>query len=280
VREAARPLTPLGATEVHDVWSEEVQDRFRLFIGYCGEHPDVTLFVTDANGLFGLAVDTVRLMQIPALLPSMLVVGIGYPHADTVVDTLELRTRDFTPTTTSAPFHSGGGGGPAFLRFLRRELFPWVEQRVPSCLAESIYFGHSLGGLFGVYALLDDSPAFDHFVISSPSLWWDGRVIFEHEERRAKEKDDLAAHVYIGIGADETDEGRRVEAANLPDGHQFKPPSIHLDMVDDVVRFAEALGSREYGSLDLHVEVHPHEFHATVASTVLSRGLRRLVSNL
>jgi predicted alpha/beta superfamily hydrolase len=69
-----------------------------VFIGHCGPDPRAILFVTDANGLFGLAVDTVRLMQIPGLLPSLLVVGVGYPDAETVIDTVEIRARDLTPT--------------------------------------------------------------------------------------------------------------------------------------------------------------------------------------
>jgi len=69
--------SPIGDSEVHEIWSEQVDDTFRVFIGDCGDQPEVAMFVTDGNGLFGLVVDTIRLMQIPALLPSMLIVGIG-----------------------------------------------------------------------------------------------------------------------------------------------------------------------------------------------------------
>ena len=91
---------PLGGTEVHDMWSEVVGDSFRVFVGHCGPNPQAILFVTDANGLFGLAVDTVRLMQIPGLVPSLVVIGVGYPDADAVIDTVEIRARDLTPTPT------------------------------------------------------------------------------------------------------------------------------------------------------------------------------------
>jgi hypothetical protein len=45
-------------------------------------------------------------------------------------------------------------------------------------------------------------------------------------------------------------------------------------MVDDVVQFTAALRSRNYPSLDLTSVVYPDEFHATVPSLVLTRGLR------
>ena len=80
----------LGSTEVHDLWSDAVNDTFRIFVGHCGADPQGVLLVTDANGLFGLTVDTVRLMQLPALVPSLLVVGVGYPDAANVIDTVEV----------------------------------------------------------------------------------------------------------------------------------------------------------------------------------------------
>ena len=154
-------------------------------------------------------------------------------------------------------------------------MFPWVEKRFPSSLEDTVYFGHSLGGLLGVHALLADVPPFNRFVLSSPSLWWDRYVEFERETQRAATHNDLIAAVYLGIGADETDDGRRREAINLPADDPFKPPRTYLDMVDDLVRFADRLRARRYPNLELHVAVFPDEFHATVPATVLTRGLRQ-----
>jgi hypothetical protein len=254
-----------------------VEDTFRVFIGACGDQPDVTIFVSDGNGLFGLVVDTIRLMQIPALLPSMLVVGIGYPGADTVADTIDIRVRDLTPTCWSAYPHSGGAD--KFLSFIGETLLDWVARRFPSALASTIYFGHSLGGLFGVHALLGARPSFSHSIISSPSLFWDRYVIVDRERQRAETARDLPAHAFFGIGALETDEGRRMEGEHLPPGHPRKPPATHLDMVDDLRRFTEALLSRRYENFDMGMVVYPDEFHATVAAAVLSHGLRRFFSH-
>src|SRR5262249_43929363 len=243
----------------------------RIFLGLCGEEPSTALVVTDANGLFGLTVDTVRLMQLPALVPSLLVVGIGYPDATTIADTVDIRVRDLTPTVSR--HFEGSGRADAFLAFVRTELFPWLDGRLPPT-ADRLYFGHSLGGLFGAHVLLTAPDTFDRYILSSPSLWWDHHVLFEREAQRAATHDDLAAAVYVGIGAFETDEGRRREAAKLPDGHRAKPGRTHLDMVADALRFTEALRGRNYPSLDLASRVFPDEFHATVPAFVLSHGLR------
>jgi predicted alpha/beta superfamily hydrolase len=265
--------SPLGDTEVIDLWSTQVQDTFRIFLGRCGQDPETAVFVTDANGMFGLAVDIIRLMQIPALVPSIVVVGLGYPEAAAVADTIELRTRDLTPTPMRQ--FRGSGGGDDFLSFIRSQLIPWTRHQFPS-VTTIVYFGHSLGGLFGVHALLADPPAFDAFILGSPALWWDDYAILKREAECAVAHSDLAARVYVGIGSLETDDGRRTEAANLPIGHYAKPGATNLDMVDDLERFEAVLRSRAYPSLELTCAVFPDEFHATVASTVLSHGIRQI----
>ena len=243
----------------------------RVFVGRCGEAPRVTLVLTDGNGLMGLAVDTVRLMQIPGLLPPLLVVGVGYPEAAVVTDTIDLRSRHLTPTPSR--HHEGSGQADAFVRFFRTELFPWLDARFPGA-DDRIYFGHSLGGLFGVHVLLTEPDTFGRFIISSPSLWWDHHVVFEREAQRAAAHDDLVARVYLGIGALETDEGRRLETAKLPPDHPNRAARTYLDMVADVARFASDVGARRYPSLELTCRVFHDEFHATVPGVVLTHGLR------
>jgi predicted alpha/beta superfamily hydrolase len=261
----------LGDTEVFDLWSEHVGDTFRVFVGRCGPDPERILLVTDANGLFGLTVDTIRLMQIPALVPSLLVVGVGYPDADTLVDTVQIRTRDLTPTT-SRPIE-GSGRAADFVQFIATELAPWLRDRFPTAVDDMTYFGHSLGGLFGAYSLLTTNATFDRYIISSPSLWWDGGTIFDLERSRPDDHR-LRSQVYFGIGLLETDAGRRSEAENLPEGHPAKPPAAHLDMVDDMRRFIAQLRSRNDQTLRIAGIEVADEFHATVPGIVLSRALR------
>jgi predicted alpha/beta superfamily hydrolase len=261
----------LGGTEVHDLRSEAVGDTFRIFVGHCGLDPHAILFVTDANGLFGLAVDTVRLMQIPGLVPSLLVVGVGYPDAEAVIDTVEIRARDLTPTPSSR--FPGSGHADAFIEFVSGELSPWIANRFPTAAGDVTYFGHSLGGLFGAYTLLTATSTFDRYICSSPSLWWDNEAIFDIERQRP-ESDRLNSEVFFGIGSLETDAGRRREAFNLADGHPAKPPAAHLDMVDDLGRFVDQLKERTDPTLRINNAEIEDEFHATVPAIVLNRALR------
>lgn len=263
-------IQSMGGSEVHDLWSQAVGDTFRIFIGHCGPDPEATLFVTDANGLFGLTVDTIRLMQISGLVPPQLVVGVGYPGATAVIDTIQARTRDLTPTPSK--HFDGSGHADDFIKFIRTELHPWLTDNHPGAANLLTYFGHSLGGLFGAYALMSDTAPFDRYILSSPSLWWDNEVMFDLEQATADRA--VRAEVFFGIGSLETDAGRRLEGKNLPDGHPSKPPDTYLDMVDDMRRFVAQLASRNDEGLKVASIEIADEFHATVPSVVLNRALR------
>ena len=269
---------------MHYLSSARAGAEFKIFVGHCGTLPagpaasPAVLYLTDANGYFGLAVDLIRSMQLSRHLPPLLVVGIGY-RAGAIAETLPARTRDLTPTSDPAfarlfPAQPAMGGAAAMLAFITDELMPWTARNYGGDPAEASYFGHSFGGLFGSYVLLREPAVFRSYIIASPSLWWDNGAIFALEERYAQAHDDLAATVYFGIGADETHEGRLREAQNMPPDQQAKTGARYIDMVADMARLTGRLQHRQYPALNLRTETFPGEFHITVPPLALSRGLR------
>lgn len=231
-----------------------------------GDDPVDAVVVLDANLLFAMAVDLVRLMQIPALVPSVVVVGVGYP-TDDFDEVLRRRTTDFTPSAVRG--WPGSGGRAAFRTTLRERVLPLIHSVAPTVEAVTL-FGHSLGGMFAVTEWLADDRLFDRYVISSPSLWWDDHALL----RASVAVPDAPA--YLAIGSEETDAGRRREAAALPDEAVWKPPLTHLDMVDDLLRFAACLTATAERDAPV-VDIIDGEFHATVPPIVFTRGLRRLL---
>lgn len=277
-------LSPLADTDVHYLSSARAGAEFKIFVGHCGTLPaapaasPAVLYLTDANGYFGLAVDLIRSMQLSRHLPPLLVVGIGY-RAGAIAETIPARTRDLTPTSDPAfarlfPGQPAMGGAAAMLAFITDELMPWTARNYGADPAGASYFGHSFGGLFGSYVLLREPAVFRSYIIASPSLWWDNGAIFALEERYAQAHGDLAATVYFGIGADETHEGRLREAQNMPPDQQAKTGARYIDMVADMARLTGRLQHRRYPALNLRTETFPGEFHITVPPLALSRGLR------
>jgi predicted alpha/beta superfamily hydrolase len=276
--------SPLAGTDVHYLASENVNGEFKIFVGHCpgdrSRRPGV-LCLTDANGLFGVAVDLIRGMQLSRHLPPLLVVGIGYRRGG-IADTLAQRTRDLTPTEFPAfgelaPDQSVMGGARALLAFIREELMPWVGSTYDVEPGDTTYFGHSFGGLFGTWALFDQLYSFRRYILGSPSLWWDDGLLFRIEEEYAAAHDDLEACVFFGVGADETHSGRIREAARESPDQRALTASVPIDLVADMQRMVDRLETRRYPGLELTGVVFPDEFHVTVAPLVLSRGLRHVL---
>ena len=276
--------SPLADTEIHYLDSTHVGDEFKIFVGHCpvdSTEPPGVVYLTDANGMFGAAVDAIRGMQLVAQLPPLLVIGIGY-RVGAIGETLTLRQRDFTPSEDRRfPPPDGElammGGAARFLAFLRHELEPWVESHYPTARGDTTLFGHSLGGLFATWVMLAEPAAFRRYLIGSPSLWWDDDLIFRYEQAYAKAHDDLPVTAFFAIGADETLDGRIRESSRLGPDAQQRVTALPLDMVDDLHRLVDRLESRNHPGLDAHRVVLPDEFHVTVAPLILSRGLRHLL---
>ena len=155
-------------TEQHVLTSANVGDTFDIFValprGYrsSGDAYPV-LYLLDANGVFGMTTETLRVLDFFGEICDVIVVGIGYAGAASFPATMGRRTRDFTPTDegwyvatydegTGANGNAGEGRAAEFLAFLSDELMPFVEQRFRTTDERSIA-GYSFGGLFALYAL-------------------------------------------------------------------------------------------------------------------------------
>jgi predicted alpha/beta superfamily hydrolase len=249
------------------------------------------VYVLDADELFGLATETARLLEDDDEIPPVLVVGIGYPIRS-FADAMGPRTTDFTVAVdkpyeqlvndlTGGRRHVETGGAPAFLRFIREELKPFIASHYPVDPNDATIVGHSLGGLFGMYVLFDSTDTFSRYVIGSPCLRCGGSDLIKREGQYAGDHRDLAARLYMDIGSNEADirrvlnippamreaENRYLEAVGRPDG------------VAIFKEFTARLRSRHYRGLHEHTVVEIGEGHASLPPILLSRGLRSVFSS-
>lgn len=116
---------------------------------------------------------------------------MGYPLTNAVYDVAR-RNADFTPPlppaapSTGGPEPAGNGRADEFLAFLSGVLRPWVRGTVfPGVgFKRDALYGHSLGGLFVVYALVSEPAAFDTFVAASPGVGWNDGALLEEITQR------------------------------------------------------------------------------------------------
>lgn len=257
--------------------SDAVGDTFRVVVARCHarDATDVpVVYVTDANITLGMTVDTIRYLCLSRFLPGVLVVGVGYPVGG-FRNAQGLRSRDLTPTACEEMADAEGvpypsGGADRFLSFVVDELQPLIAARHPVG-PSSTYVGHSFGGLFGAFTLLERPQTFDRYVLASPSIWWDERVLLRRARAQQPGETSRRASVAILVGGEETPEGRARVAATtrVPTGRR---PRREHDLVRDALDFAAELAA--WPALTVRCRVLPGEHHLTVPPIAISLGLR------
>ena len=150
------------------------------------------IYVTDGEWNTRIASDIQQFLGIQFIPPHIIV---GIDHAPRGKG--DMRYRDLTPTRL--PNENGpeaSGGGEAFLAFVTKEVMPYINQKYRNS-GKNIFFGHSLGGLFGMYALLKEPKSFTGYLLADPSLWWQDRSLMQLARERLGTLTDTTRFVLI-----------------------------------------------------------------------------------
>ena len=273
--DAAVPVPyQLEGTEVRDIHARSLRRDYQLMVALPDSYRTSArrypvLFVTDAGYAFPVVRSIAQRLARHAGMEEVIVVGLSYAKGDTPVYS---RRRDYTPTTPRAHGYRSDmpGRAPAFGeagaygRFIADEVFPLVAAHYRADMGRKAFVGHSYGSLLGLELLLSRPATFEHYILGSPSLWFDRGVMFAREQDYARARRDLPASVYFGIGGRET----------LAPSSRRSRLEEEADMVADLHEFDAALRSRRYPGLRTRVEVFDGEDHASVFPVVFTRGLR------
>lgn len=158
------------------------------------------LYLLDGRGNIKHAVATAEMLAESGVVPPMIIVAIQSLN----------RARDLTPSQAGKNSYGStgtsgipqSGGAPKFLDFLENELIPYVESNFRTH-PYRVLEGHSLGGLFSVFALMGKPDLFDAFIIQSPALWWNKEEMAEVGKTFFTENQELDKVIYFGIGGNE-----------------------------------------------------------------------------
>jgi len=263
----------LDDTEVRDVHAGALNRDYQVFVALPDSYRSSNrrypvVFVVDANYAFPVARGITQRLAKHAGMEEAIVVGLSYAKGDSPVYS---RRRDYTPTMPRGQYVSdmpgrvaAFGDAQAYGRFLAADVFPLIAAHYRADMGRKIFVGHSYGGLLGLQLLLSEPATFDHYILGSPSLWFDQGVMFDREQAYAKGHKDMPASVFFGIGGRET----------LAKDRKRSRSEENADMVADLCDFDAALKSHRYPNLKIRLEVFADEDHASVFPLVLTHGLR------
>ncbi len=109
------------------------------------------------------------------------------------------RRRDFIPSDISKNSTADFGNADKFYLFLKNELIPSIEKKVPNNKDRS-FIGHSFGGLFCLYLLFKEDKLFNRHFAISPSCWANYHELDKIEEAYFKKNKQLNANVTVYAG--------------------------------------------------------------------------------
>jgi len=210
------------------------------------------LYVLDAETNFGGVSYIVQRLIKDKLIPEILVVGIAY-NTD-YKNFYKLRSRDLTPVEDKDLALGNNkvdptGGAPIFSNFLESELFPYIEAKYNVIASDRSIYGHSYGGLFGSYILMEKPHLFNRYLLLGPSLWFYNKLL----NNQLHSKNILLyqpTKLYMGSG------------------------ELDLGISDYQVEFVEILESKNLPNLNIKSEVIANETHRTIFGVGITNGLR------
>lgn len=272
---AASPTSfALENTEVRDIRAQALKRDYQIFVALPDSYRNgvkryPVLFVVDANYAFPVVRSIAQRLNKHAGMEEVIVVGLSYAKGDTGNYS---RRRDYTPTVPrqhsylsdmpGRPLSFGEASG--YARFVSAEVFPMISRHYRADMGRKIFVGHSYGSLLGLQMLFSEPRTFEHYILGSPSLWFDAGVMFDREKTYAAKHRDLPASVFFGIGGLE----------RLPPQKKRSRSEENADMVADLHDFDRALRTHRYPSLKTRLRVFEDEDHASVFPFVLTHGLR------
>jgi len=147
------------------------------------------LYLLDGEDNFVHTVGIVRFLAESERIPPMLVVGIANTQ----------RVRDLTPHTDveiEKRFHPGNGGADTFLEFVRSELIPYIDQNYRT-RPYRVLAGHSLGGLFAIYALASSPNLFNGYIAVDMPLSWNNESVISKAKAWIKNTKEFRGDLYL-----------------------------------------------------------------------------------
>lgn len=199
------------------LYSKNVLDSFSIFVNLPNDYNPQqkekypVVYLLDANLYFDILATTINKYSEVGLAPSVILVGIGYkdfPAMDS------LRNRDDTyPTAIPEYEMTVSGGADKFLSFINNELIPQIDKEYKTDTSKRVLMGHSLGGYFTVYTILQDllgkSNSFNSYIAASPSIHYNKYYLLSQLKEIVTQKNrHKKINTYITFGGQEDAESK------------------------------------------------------------------------
>jgi uncharacterized protein len=266
----------LPNTEIRFFSAKSNGINYKLFIstppGYYQNNENYpVLYLLDPDIEFTLAHHLLHSLANFTTIEPFIIVGIGYQNQNLskmpekvfwkqwalnrARDYVLLRIKDGTHDFESGDGEYKGlsqytGGSENFKNFIEKELIPYIDHSFRTS-REKALCGHSLGGEFTTWIMLNYPSIFEKYLILSPSLWVEKHHIMTQSYKLSKT---IPIKAYFAVGSLEKDK--------------------HVNMINDLNLFYSALPKND--NFKSKLEIIESENHVSMVATAMNRGFKFL----
>lgn len=195
-------------------------------------------------------------------LPEMVIVGISNSKN---------RVRDLTTSTITMnygmPFNEENGKAENFTNFIEKELIPYIENKYPVTHFRTL-IGHSYGGLFTVYTLINHPELFNNYLAIDPSLDWDNQKVLNESKQILETKRYDGKSLFMSLSGQLHMQNSQVTINNV-----MQDTTDFTVFPRSNIAFSNLVKQNSKNGLSFAWKFYPRDIHGTVPFPSIMDGL-------
>lgn len=219
------------------------------------------VFILDGE-VFLPTVNNVHGFYHGGFMPEMVLVGISNANN---------RTRDLTTSQIKErygmPYNDANGEADNFRNFIETELIPFIENKYPITKFRTL-IGHSYGGLFTIYTLLNHPQLFSNYLAIDPSLDWDSQKLLTQANLKLASKDYDGKSLFMTLSGQLHMQNPKVTIENV-----MQDTSDFTFFARSIITFSDIVKDTKQNGLSFDWKFYPEDLHGTVPFPSIMDGL-------
>ncbi len=195
-------------------------------------------------------------------MPEMVIIGISNNNN---------RMRDLTTSNVTEmygmPFEQENGEAANFSKFIETELIPFVENKYPVTNFRTL-IGHSYGGLFTIYTLINHSHLFSNYLAIDPSLDWDQQKLLNEAKEKLISQNYEGKSLFMSLGKQLHMQNPKVTIENV-----MKDTSDFTLFARSNITFSNMVKQNRNSGLAFKWKFYPNDLHGTISFPSIMDGL-------
>jgi predicted alpha/beta superfamily hydrolase len=194
--------------------------------------------------------------------PEMVLVGISNDKS---------RIRDLTTSAVSTlygmPFNEESGKAENFSKFIEKELIPYIENKYPVTNFRSL-IGHSYGGLFTLYTLINHPELFSNYLAIDPSLDWDNQKLLKEAQKKLASQSYKGKSLFMSLSSQLHMQNDEITIANV-----MQDTSDFTLFARSNLTFSNIVKQNSKNELSYEWKFYPKDLHGTIPFPSIMDGL-------